>query len=359
MTFAIHQFSAGFRRGDAISNEAVAMQRVFRSWGHASEIFCNPKRVQPDLKEQVGDVRSFAKTSRAEDIVLLHLSTGSVINSVFSELPCRKAILYHNITPPEFFRGIQERLYRSQSEGVEQVRGLAGKATVNMAVSRFNAEELTRLGFSDVKVMPLLIDLARLRERPNPNVLEQYDDGKTNILFVGRCVQNKRIEDALAAFHYFQKFVQPDSRFIHVGAFGHADPYYSMIVATQRRLLLRDVVFTGPIPQDELNALYRRAHVFLSMSEHEGFCIPLIESMVHDLPVLAYHAAAVPETLDGAGVLFTHKHFDEVAEMMDQLRRDTALRRGVIAGQRERLARYEARDLEAELRGHLAPLRSP
>jgi glycosyltransferase involved in cell wall biosynthesis len=173
---------------------------------------------------------------------------------------------------------------------------------------------------------------------------------------VGRCAPNKRIDDLLNAFAYFQAGVQPESRLIHVGSFAGTERYYYLLLTRVREMGLNNVHFAGAVPQAELNAYYACAHVFLCMSEHEGFCIPLIESMVHDVPVLAYAAGAVPETLDGAGVLFRDKAFDLVSEMMARLSEDSGLRAAVIAGQRNRLERYRARDLAAELAKHLAPL---
>ena len=115
-----------------------------------------------------------------------------------------------------------------------------------------------------------------------------------------------------------------------------------------------DVTFMGTVTQAELNACYKSAHVFLCMSEHEGFCIPLMEAMWHDVPVLAFAAAAVPETMDGAGCLFRDKAYPAVAEMMGRLARDRTLREAVLAEQRRRVTRFMARDLAGELKQHLA-----
>jgi glycosyltransferase involved in cell wall biosynthesis len=353
---AIHQLVAGFAHGDAISNEALVLRKIFRSWGRPSEIFSEPKRILPELRGEAGDAAAYRAAARPEDVALLHLSIGSAVNDLFAELPCRKAILYHNITPPEYLAGLQEQLARHLRQGREQLQRLAGVASVVLADSAYNAAELEALGYGPTPVLPLVLDLARLRESPYRPTLRRYDDGLTNVLFVGRCVPNKRIEDALHAFYYFQKYVQPASRFIHVGSFAGTEQYHALLLTLIRDLHLENVELAGTRRQQELNAIYQRAHLFLSMSEHEGFCIPLIESMVHDVPVLAYAAAAVPGTLDGAGVLFSEKRFDLVAEMMGRLAGDRALREAVLRGQRERLARYEARDLEGELRRHLAPL---
>ncbi len=352
----IHQFVAGFSHGDAISNEALVLRRIFRSWGFASDIFCEPRRILPELRAEASDAYAYASLAKPDDIVLLHLSIGSDVNDIFASLRTNKAILYHNITPPEYFRGIQEQIAALLARGREQARELHNQTRVVMADSAFNARELESWGYPPARVLPLVLDLSRLRSRPDRKTLREYGDGLTNVLFVGRCAPNKRIEDCLSAFYYFQKYVEPNSRFIHVGSFSGTEQYHALLLTRVRDLQLRNVAMPGALRQDELNAIYRSAHIFLSMSEHEGFCIPLVESMVHGVPIMAYAAAAVPETLDGAGILFKEKKFDQIAEMMGRIVRDASLREAVLAGQSARLARYERRDLAAELRDILQPL---
>ncbi len=353
---AIHQFVAGFSRGDAISNEALVMRDLFRSWGYESHIYAEARRILPELRSEARDVCDYPKQAQPGDVVLLHLSIGSIVNDVFAGCNGRKVILYHNVTPPEYLQGVQEEVAANLARGREQMKQLAGTADVVLADSRFNARELEALGYGEVRVLPLVLDLQKLRGRSDRRLLRTFGDGLVNVLFVGRCVPNKRLEDLLAAFYYFQKFVEPASRFIHAGSYAGLERYYAYLLTYARELKLENVVFTGSIRQEELNACYRSAHLFLCMSEHEGFCIPVIESMALEVPVLAYEAAAVPETMGGAGVLFTEKRFDLVAEMMGRLTGDTAFREAVLKGQRERIARYEHRDPSVELRDLLKPV---
>ena len=354
---AIHQFVAGFSNGDAISNEARVLQKLFRSWGFESEIYCEQKRILPELRGVARDVSAATAAVKPSDVVVLHLSIGSLVNDLFATLPCRRAILYHNITPPHFFQGLQEEIVNHLKRGREQVAKLAGKADVVMAVSTFNAAELGAAGHRDVKVLPLFLDREHWSVPPSRRVTGLYDaDGKTNVLFVGRGAPNKRIEDLLYAFYYFQKYVQPDSRLIHVGSYAGLERYHALLRAKCVELKLNDVLFPGSVRQDELNAYYAIARVFVCMSEHEGFCIPVLEAMAHRVPVLAYAAGAVPETLDGAGVLFREKRHDLVAEMMGRLCRDENLRASVIGQQTDRLARYTQADLPGALRTYLAPI---
>ena len=353
---AIHQLVAGFANGDAISNESLVMRQIFRSWGFQSDIFCERKRVLPELRSQTRDIGECGSVFKTDDIALLHLSIGSDINDVLPRLSCRKAILYHNVTPSHYFDLINKQTAYTLDRGRRQVAALANAAEVNLADSRFNAGELEKLGYRNVRVLPLVLDLDKLKDAPDRRTLRVYDDGTKNIIFVGRCAPNKKIEDIITAFFYFHKFIEPDSRLIHVGSYAGTERYQNLLLTQARELELSDVRFTGNIPQSQLNAVYKCAHLFLSMSEHEGFCIPIIESMVHDIPVLAYDAAAVPETMDGSGVLFREKSYQAIAEMMGRLINDSQLRMSVLDKQRERLARYTSRDLASELKLMLAPL---
>ena len=353
---AIHQIVAGYAGGDAISNEARAMRALFRRWGYESQIYSERKRILPELRSEARDLAAGRGDFRPDDVVLLHLSIGSDVNDLFPQLPGRKALLYHNITPPEYFRGIQEQTASLLDRGRRQARALAGAAAVVMADSRFNAGEIAAMGHANPQVLPLVLDFSMLRSRPDRRILRQYRDGLANILFVGRCDPNKKIEDLLNAFYYFQRYVQPASRLIHVGSHAGMEQYHALLLTRSRELQLKNVEFVGAVSQDELNAYYEVAKAFLCLSDHEGFCIPLLEAMTHDVPVVAHAAGAVPETLDGAGVLVREKNYDLIAETLGRVSEDAPLRAALLRGQRERLARYERQDLEADLKRLLAPL---
>ena len=353
---AIHQIVAGYANGDAISNEVRVMRALFKSWGYESHVYSEQKRILPELRGEARDLAASREDFRPDDVVLLHLSIGSDVNDIFPSLQGRKAILYHNITPPGYFRGVQEQTAHMLDRGRQQARALAGSAEVVMADSRFNAEEIAEMGHANPHVLPLVLDFATLRAKPDRRILRQYRDGMVNILFVGRCAPNKKIEDLLNAFYYFQRYVQPASRLIHVGSYAGMEQYHALLLTRSRELQLKNVDLVGSVRQDELNAYYEVSRAFLCLSDHEGFCIPLLEAMTHDLPVVAYAAGAVPETMDGAGVLVHEKRFDLIAEVLGRVAEDEPLRAAILKGQRDRLARYEKQDLAADLKRFLAPL---
>lgn len=354
---AIHQLLAGVASHDAITNEARRFRAMFRSWGYASEIFSETRRIGSDLKQETVDISAAARDIGRDDVAILHLSIGSTVNDAFAALPCRKAILYHNMTPARYFTVINASTAALLAKGREQLRRLAGSAEVCMADSGYNAAEMEEAGHRNVRVIPIVLDMNMLRQKPDQGIMHANEDGQVKILFVGRCVPNKRFEDLIDAFHCFNQCVCRKSRLILVGSHVGTERYYYLLLAKARRLNLGEkVFFTGPVRQSELNAYYKSADVFLSMSEHEGYCIPLIESMFHNVPVLAYSAAAVPETMAGTGILFTRKDYESVAEMTGKLVNDRPFRDAVLARQKRRIEEYLGRDLEKEVKTCLEPL---
>ncbi len=304
------------------------------------------------------DTATFVEHVKPDDIVLLHLSVGSPVNRLFATLNCRKVILYHNITPAHYFRLCNPLLADDLTAGRQEAAALAGAAAINLADSAYNAAELLELGYGEVGVLPLFIDLAAYApQRADAALQQRLTDGTFNLLFVGRCVPNKRIEDLLATLHYLQRHVEPRVRLIHVGAYDGMESYRSQLLAQARTLDLRDLQMVGAVSQEQLNAYYASADLFLCLSEHEGFCAPLIEAMLHDLPILARRAAAVPETLDGAGILFDSPlDLPLIAETIGRVLHDKPLREAVVARQQQRIAAFRQRDLAAELQAALAPI---
>ncbi|WFB35174.1 glycosyltransferase family 4 protein [Kiritimatiellota bacterium B12222] len=355
-TKAIHQLVAGYSNGDAISNETRTLRTWFRSWGFESEIYCESSRILPELRKDSRDLSLLIADVAAEDIVILHLSIGSEVNDVFPHCPCKKVIRYHNVTPDNYFRALDEHLAGLLAKGRVQMSALSEVADLNLADSAYNASELVEAGYKDVRVLPLALELRRLNAKANQEVIDKYNDGKMNILFVGRCVPNKRLEDLLYAFYYLQKFQTPNCRLIHVGSFAGTEAYLAMLQSLKRELGLEHVNFVGSVPEADLCAYFQVADVFLCMSEHEGFGIPLLEAMQAELPVMAYASSAVPETMDGAGFLFKEKIFDELAAWIPKLAEPGPLREEVLAGQRARIAAYEHQDVEKMIREHLTPL---
>jgi L-malate glycosyltransferase len=267
-------------------------------------------------------------------------------------------LLHHNITPPEFFAGWDDEMARICRVGREELATLAGQCHLGLADSEFNRRELEGLGVARTGVLPICLDFARYRERPNQVLRRALDDGRTNLLFVGRLAPNKRPEDLIRLASCWKRFVSPEVRLVLVGKLPRRRAYFDALqaFAYEEGLTPAEVVFCGHVAHDDLLAAYASARVFVSMSEHEGFGVPLVEAMLVRVPVLAYAAAAVPWTLGGAGVQFTGKRLGEVAEIAHALATDEALRAAVLAAQDRRVAAFAPEVVLGALRGHLETL---
>ncbi len=336
----VNQWVPAAHAGDAVGDHARALRGLLRSWGHASEIYAI------DIDDSLaGDVRHWDHAgSRGGDVTILHFATASAMTDAFGRLPGTKVLDYHNVTPARFFAGFDEDLCAGTSRGRTELATLAGRTDFALGDSEYNCRELAELGFAKPGVLPLALDLDRLREAPPVPALEHVlQDGLANILFVGRLAPNKKIEDHIRLAEQYRRYIDSDFRFIFVGRHDAVPSYYEAIrsLILAHRLPPDRFWFTGPVPAAELAAYYRHAHAYVSLSEHEGFCVPLVEAMAMDVPVLAFAEAAVPETLGGAGVAFAPKDLEYAAELLGALVYDEPFRAGVLAGERRRVQDFQ------------------
>src|SRR5262249_37072446 len=175
-----------------------------------------------------------------------------------------------------------------------------------------------------------------------PVLLRALGDGPSNVLFVGRVSPNKRHEDLIRLASYWRRFIAPDVRLLLVGKLPRRRHYFDALQALlyEEEFTPAEVVFTGHVAHDDLLAYYASAHVFVSMSEHEGFGVPLVEAMLLGVPILAHGVTAVADTLGDAGVQFREKRIPELAELAQQLATDAPLRRRGLEGPARRRAAF-------------------
>lgn len=335
----INQWLAAAHPNDAIGDHARRVQALLRSMGHESEIYS--LTIDEELRDLV---RPFDHPdARRGDVTIFHYALPSALTGAIADLPRGRVLHYHNITPAHYFAPYNAGQFRLSRVGREHLARLAGRVDVALGVSDFNRRELEALGFARTGVMPIAIDTARITKAPRRPALEKaLDDGLPNFLFVGRIAPNKRIDDYIRLAEQYKRYVSIDYRFVFVGRHDAVPGYYEGIRAmiVQYDMPPDRFIFTGPVPDEDLATYYRMADVYVSLSEHEGFCVPLLEAMAADVPVLAYRAAAVPETLGGAGVQFWPRDMEHAAELLGLLTYDETVRRQVIAGQRERLRAF-------------------
>jgi glycosyltransferase involved in cell wall biosynthesis len=346
---AIHQVLATLGYGDAIGHEVLGIQRVLRAAGHESEIFVETADYR--LEPMTRDYRELVDCSHRDNLLLHHFSLGSKASRTAFALPDRMALIYHNITPPEYFVGVHRRLARQCFRGRRELQAYADRCDLAMGDSEFNRQDLEALGFPRTAVLPVVPDFSHLDLGANWLVARDFDDDWTNILFVGRVIANKKIEDLIRFFHVYHTVFNPRSRLLIVGAQSGFERYVASLHQLVARLGTSQVHFIGHVSDEELVAFYDVADLFLCASEHEGFCVPLVEAFYKQVPVLAFAATAVPATMDGAGVLYDDKDPVHVARLMDAIVGDAALQDRIVAGQTAAVARLRSKDFAGTLLG--------
>jgi L-malate glycosyltransferase len=345
----IHQVLATLGYGDAIGHEVLGIQRVLRATGYESEIFV--ETADSRLEPLTRDFRELVDFSHPDHLLLHHFSLGSKASRTAFALPDRMALIYHNITPPEYFVGVHRALARQCFRGRRELEAYADRCDLALGDSEFNRQDLEALGFPRTAVLPVVPDFSHLDCVPNRLVAQDFDDDWTNVLFVGRVIANKKIENLIRYFHAYHTFVNPRSRLLIVGAQSGFERYLASLRHLAATLDAAHVHFIGHVSDEELVAFYEIADLFLCASEHEGFCVPLVEAFYKQVPVLAYAATAVPSTMDGAGVLFEDTDPVHVAALMDGILSNPALQDRIVEEQLAAVDRLKAKDFAGTLLG--------
>ena len=327
---AVHQFHQGIRRRDAIGEEMLVLRSLLRGEGYASEIIVGEEPPE-DLAGEV--LRLSDYRGDAGSLLLVHHSIGHPFGGIVGSLPDSRVIVYHNITPPRFFPenlGMRQELQR----GRRQLRYYRGVASGAIANSSYSAVELRAAGFFDVEVLPPCVGrLAREAARGSLT-----DPAAPLVLFVGRAARNKGQVDLVAAFEAFVAHFAPRARLVLCGDRPPGEPYSRILEERVAASPCREQIdLAGLVTDRELADLRARAAVYVSMSEHEGFGVPLLEAFAAGIPVLAFRSSAVAETMGGAGILFSRKDPNEVAALMAEVTSDEEFRTRVVERQFRRL----------------------
>lgn len=336
----VHQLVSGLRTGDAIGNFAFELKGYLEEAGYKSNIYSIPEHTCIDLKNSSIDFKEHK--SNKDNILIYHFSLGSPATDYFKEAADKKIMIYHNITPAKFFRAFEPETAKTLESGREELKTLAGVPDIAVGVSKYNCGELTSAGFEKTEILPLTVCNEYLETEPSKKILKECkrNKGKT-LLSVGRIAPNKKIEDIIKTFYFYKKTIDPYARLILVGGYQETDGYYQYLKTMITDLYVRDIIFAKHTPLNELLAYFKGADAYITLSEHEGFCVPLIEAMQFELPVFAYSSSAIPETLNGAGVLIKQKDYKKTAELINSVLTNKDLYDKIIKKQNARLADFK------------------
>lgn len=347
----INQITATMSIGDAISNEILAIKKILDKMGVENKIYA--ENIHPKLKKYVNNYKDYK--GNKDHILINHFGIGSSVNDYIMNLKNEiKIIRYHNITPHTFFEGYNLVTSRLCNLGREQLKRSKDIYTHALAVSQYNKEELADIGYKNIEVMPIIIALDDYKKKPNRKILEKVDKNIKNIVFVGRVSPNKRQEDIIKSYYYYYKYFNKNSRLFIVGNYEGMEHYYKQLNDMVNKLGLdKQVCFTGHIKFEEILGYYSIADLFLCMSEHEGFCVPLVESMFFKVPILAYDSSAIADTLNGSSVLVKQKNYKYIAGMMDYILNNDDLKCKIVKKQLSRLEQLKPERIELEMKKYL------
>ncbi len=332
----VHQFHPSTAVGDAVTGDMLELQRVLREAGFVSEIYAH--HVAVGLEKLVRPLSQYSRA--AGSLLIVHHSMGYDDFDQVVGLPGRKILRYHNITPAHFLPSLHLKTYAEI--GRRQLLQYREHVELAIAASEYSRQELISCGYRYSCTVPILFRPGLLlAEKPDSRQMRALA-GNTNLLFVGRICPNKKQDDLISIFNVYHRRYNPQARLLLVGSWEGTENYAEKIRSQIKHLGLEQAVWLpGKITATELAAAYRRSTALVCASEHEGFCVPLLEAMGFDLPVIAYHAAAVPETLGPAGVLLDSKDPELWCEVMEELLRNAAFREEILQKQRQRLAELQ------------------
>ncbi|HLL55127.1 MAG TPA: glycosyltransferase family 4 protein, partial [Myxococcaceae bacterium] len=353
---AVHQLIPTFVPGDATGQSALHFQLLLRQLGRFGELYAG--EVAPALSSLVKPASALRPAP--DDLVLYHHGIASPLSGQLMHLPCRRGLVFHNITPARFYEG--SPLHESLVAGRAQLAAMAPHVDLAIGVSDFNAAELREAGYRNVHTVPLFVEPERFAaDHADEGMKKRLRASGPTVLSVSRVMPHKRFEDLLSLHEELLR-LEPEAQLVIAGGYEPGGAYFKKL--RRQAKSLRGVRFLGRVTHAQLVAAYRSASVFVSMSEHEGFGVPLLEAMAAGVPVLAFAAAAVPETLGGRGIAFTEKRFAALAEVVREVCHDAPLRERLLQGQAERLRELSAdtarEKLSRALRTvHPEPARAP
>jgi glycosyltransferase involved in cell wall biosynthesis len=330
----IHQFVPMLHAGDAVGRHTAALQALLAERGFASEIYV--ELDDPETADRTRPAAAYPGEAAPGDVVVYQFATASDLAGLLAARPEALIVNYHNVTPPELFAPWDNTLARHQVRALGELAQLAGRAVLGVAVSEWNRADLVAAGYAATAVVPPLVDLPAAAPSGGGGGRPRHPGGRW--LAVGRLAPNKSVEDILAALLLTRAGPDPLAELTVIGK--PAVPAYAEALRSYAAELgiAAAVHFVGHVDDDALARAYAGADVLLVTSEHEGFCLPVVEAMARDLPVVAYRQGALPEVLGDAGVLVDEKDPATLTEAVRRLGADAGWRAAVVAAGRARLA---------------------
>jgi L-malate glycosyltransferase len=352
----IHQLVPALHDGDAIGDSARAMRDYLRARGYVSDIYAY--NIDESIAAEALDFNATQPRSNPDDILILHFALPSGMTDFLKRSSCKKALIYHNVTPAFYWLGYDNSLLHLAYAGRKELESLSPFVDRAAGDSEYNRKEMEQLQFRSTCVLPIYVKQERYLIEPSSYVMNSLENDTFYFLFVGRVAPNKRLEDILKLLFIYKNLYHSLVRVIFVGKTDVVPSYTTALRDLRGRfgIMMDEILFTGHVDWPELVAYYKKSHVFISMSEHEGFCVPLVEAMICETPIVAYSTTAIPDTLGDAGFQFREKDFVKIAGICHKIREDTHFRNSILESQKKQLRKFGKHEIEKSINEFLSPM---
>lgn len=344
----IIQILTNFTFRDAITNDVIAINETLRKAGYSTEIMAVKEETEDSALTKPLNLSSI----KSQDLIIFHKSTGDALTKKIAGLSCKKVMIYHNITPAKFFLPYDFVMAGVLWMGKRQLKKYIRYFDYGWGDSNYNCKELISAGMdrSKVTILPIIL----------PNKTIEVDDCLLNklksqpgvkLLYIGRISPQKKYEDIIKIYWYVLQ-IDSAAKLYLIGKWAGMEKYYAKLKGFCADLHLSDeqVIFTGSVTEEQKEAYLQGADVLVCMSEHEGFCIPLLEAMKHKLPIIAYAATAIPETLSiNHPLLYNDKNYEAIAEQIIKLKKDESCEQQIVNFQLDQVKRFDEKTCRMKL----------
>ena len=342
----IIQIAHALTKDDAASRQLINMDSMLRELGYDTAMYAH--KVDSQLGDAVQTMEDFQ--AEKEDIVIYHMTTGTSFNDWVAKYPQKIVMYYHNITPAKFFFGNAWGSWWKCIKGRRQLKKIVKNTFFSWAASEYSRKELEELGLKYTKELSIAVEPEKYTNyAPIQEMQDKYNDDITTLLMVGRGVPHKKLDEAIAAIAWYKENLSKKIRLVLAG---NIKPSYGKKLhkMVQQLKVEENVIFTGKISNEELCTWFRITDGVLSLSEHEGFCVPLIEAMYFHIPIIAYRSSAIPDTIGGGGLLLPDKTPEYAAAIVNRVISDSDLKAYILNQQEKTLQRFSYQNVENVLK---------
>jgi len=333
MRLIIDQILSNPEPSDPLTEEALRIEGFLRECGVESRILADRRAGA------VSSLPTAYLAKRKPDAVIYHHQFNSYATELLARADCEIVLRYHAVEPPELFRGFDSRVAQEHFLARRNIVRLQERTRIALAETQSSADELRSIGFRDTYVMhpitanPCSDRAVPVKDHPPPK-------SRIRVIFVGRHTPGQRVEDVIKAWIHFRHSSRIRTDLYLIAESSRCRQYLDWLERIIGMTYPEQIHLERTSNPNRIWDALRGSHIFLSMSEYEDFCWPMVDSMLSGLPVVAYECPGVQDTMEQTGVHVRSKAFDAISQTIKLLERDPRLCESVTKAQTEHVEKF-------------------